>query len=225
MSEITQIIPYSNFELIRSKIASILADELANQKTLYQAALAAEEAKPPAEQDASLIAFYNLSIDCIPSVVWEERFFRPQPEEMPILNVVLLNVPLNEGTNNTGQVGENKYQIEVYQQAKSKSGQYGDVLATEKLHRLLAIIRVILMDRNYVDLALSNQIVRRRQVQDIIIGLPNLGADDANSSIFGKLDLLVKSVESVTDLDGVTAQIGLTNMKIFDSEKGYFWEI
>lgn len=222
MSSITQILPYSNFELIRSKIASILADELAHQKTLNTDELAIELAKP--SPDAALVEFYELNISCIPDKVWEERFFRTQQEEMPLVNVILLNVPLNEGSSNTGQVGENKYQIEVYQHAKSKSGNDGDVLATLKLHRLLAIIRAILMDRNYIALELPEQ-VRRRQAQDISIGVPKTGADDANCNIFGKIDLLVKSIESVEDLTGVTAVIGLTNMRIFDSEKGYYWEV
>ena len=222
MSKIDFILPYSKFEQIRSKIASILADELSNQLSLNQAELIVEEAKQTPSQ--SLIDFYNLNISCIPDKVWEERFYRPQPEEMPLINVVLLNVPLNEGTSHESQIGENKYQIEVYQSAKCNEDDNGDVLATLKLHRLLAIIRLILMNKNYIDLELPGS-VGRRQTQDIIIGLPNIGADNANSMIFGKIDLLVKATEAITDLDGVPLEISGTTMKIFDSEKGYYWEI
>ena len=143
---------------------------------------------------------------------------------MPLINVVLLNVPLNEGTSHESQIGENKYQIEIYQSAKCNEDDNGDVLATLKLHRLLAIIRLILMNKNYIDLELPGS-VGRRQTQDIIIGLPNIGADNANSMIFGKIDLLVKATEAITDLDGVPLEINGTTMKIFDSEKGYYWEI
>ena len=222
MSNIPFILPYSNFEQIRSKIASILADELGNQLALNRTSLDIEENRPSPNQD--LIDFYELNISCIPDRVYEERFFRPQPAEMPLINVVLLNVPLNEGTSHASQIGENKYQIEIYQSAKSTENEGGDTLATIKLHRLLAIVRSILMDRNYIDLGLTS-IVGRRQVQDISIGLPNIGADNANSMIFGKMDLLVKSTEAITDLEGVPLQISNTNMKIYDSDKGYYWEI
>lgn len=222
MSQIDYILRYSNFEIIRSKIAAILADELASQKTLNQAALAAEEAKPTPEQ--ALIDFYTLNIDCIPSKVWEERFFRFQPSEMPAINIVLLNVPLVEAISHTQQMGENKYQIEIYQSAKSKDNQDGDVLASFKLHRLLEIIRAILMNRNYVDLGLSG-IIGYRQVRDIVIGVPNIGADNAQSMIYGKLDLIVKSNETVEDLSGVELQLHATTMQIDESGKGYYWEI
>lgn len=222
MSKIDFILPYSKFEQIRSKIASILADELSNQLSLNQAELIVEQAKPSPDQ--SLIDFYNLNISCIPDRVWEERYYRPQPEEMPLINVVLLNVPLNEGTSHESQIGENKYQIEAYQSAKCNEDDNGDVLATLKLHRLLAITRLILMDRNYVDLELPG-LVGRRQTQDIMIGLPNIGADNANSIIFGKIDLLVKVTEAITDIDGVPLEISGTTIKLFDSEKGYYWEI
>ena len=118
MSKINGILQYSNYEIVRSKIASILADELANQASLNQTALTEEEAKP--DPDEALIAFYNLNIDCIPGEVYEERFIRPQPNEYPLINVVLTNVPLDQGTSNTKQEGVNKYQIEFYQQAKDK---------------------------------------------------------------------------------------------------------
>ena len=172
MSKIDYILGTSNFELVRSKIAQILLIELTNQKALNVAALALEEAKPT--PDPGLIAEYELNISCIPDVVWEERFIRPQPCDYPMVNVVFTNAPLNEGTSHSVQIGENKYQIEGYTDAKSKDSKNGDVLATLKLHRLLSICRNIIMDRNYVQLELEGQnIVGYRRVEDIVIAQPN----------------------------------------------------
>jgi len=222
MSKITSILSYANYELIRSKIASILADELANQLTLNKAARTLELAE--VTPDAELIALYDLNISCIPSKVFEERFIRPNPDEYPLINVVFTGNPLNEGTSNTVQYGVNKFQIEFYQDAKSQDDNDGDMLASIKLHRIMAICRQILMSREYVQLDLGS-IIGYRIVNDQIIGQPNTGADNANNSIFGKFDLLVKSGEEVNDLDGVQLLESGTTMQINSSELGYYWEI
>jgi len=222
MSKITAILSYANYELIRSKIASILADELTVQLALNIAARTAELLKPT--PDTALIALYDLNISCIPSKVYEERFIRPNPDEYPLINVVLTNVPLNDGTSNTVQYGVDKYQIEFYQDSKSNATKDGDVLATIKLHRIMAICRQILMNREYIQLDLGN-LIGYRIVQDLMIGQPNTGGDNSHHAIFGKFDLMVKVGEEVNDLEGVELLESGTTMKIYDSELGYFWEI
>lgn len=222
MSKITDIISYANFELIRSKIASILADELSAQLALNTAARTAELAKET--PDAALVALYDLNISCIPSKVYEERFIRPTPSEYPLINVVMTNVPLNEGTSNTVQYGVDKYQIEFYQNSKSNVSNDGDVRASIKLHRIMAICRSILMNREYDQLDLGTMI-GYRIVQDIMIGQPNTGADNADHAIFGKFDLMVKAGEEVNNLEGDELLESGTTMKIYDSDLGYYWEI
>jgi len=96
MSLITQIIEQSNFELVRGRIASILADELDNQRALNQTALDLEEAKP--SPDPVIIANLELNISATSGRVWEERFKRPQPPEytkFPLYNVIFSRAPLN----------------------------------------------------------------------------------------------------------------------------------
>lgn len=225
MAEISNILSYANYELIRSRIGYILADELANQKALNEAELIIEQAKPVPDQD--LIDLYELNISCIPDKVWEERFIKPQPADYPMVNVVFTGAPLNEGTSHSQQIGTDKYVIECYTDAKSEDEKKGDELASLKLHRLLAICRSILMNRVYVRLGFNSvpYIVGSRIVGDIMIAQPTDGADNAKSSIYGKLDLLVKTNEIVNDLDTTPLNISYTNMKIYDSELGYYWQV
>ncbi len=225
MSEITDILGYSNFELIRSQIAFILADELAKQKELNVAALALEIVKP--EPDPILIELYELNIACIPSKVWMERFRRPSEEDFPMLNVVFINAPLDELQSHSTQIGIDRYQIEVFQMARdSKEGAErvtGDVHASKKAQRLLALCRLILMDRNYESLGFPG-LVGYRQVREISMAQPDTGTDNSFNAVGGKLDVLVKIGEYVTDLTGNPLYINLTNMKLED-EKGYHFEI
>ena len=224
MSKINYILGTDNFELIRSRIAQILLIELTEQKALNIAALAIEITKPT--PDPLLIAEYELNISCIPDKVWEERFIRPTPQDYPMLNVVFTNAPLNEAISHSTQIGEDKFQVEAYTDSDSKEKGNGDVLATFKLHRLLAICRKILMDRNYVKLEFEvENFIGYRKVEDIVIAQPQTGADNAKHSIYGKLDLLVKCGEYINDLSGIPFAGTDTTYRIFDTEKGYFWQV
>lgn len=223
MSKISNIIGPGNFEIIRTQIALILATEFAEQRVKNQAVIDDTEATP-AEKEVS-----QLNLDSIPTEVWEERFVRPQPGEYPLVNVVLTNVPLTDGTSHSVQLTEDKYQIEVYQNAITTDDGGGDYLATIKLHRLLSIIRGILMDRNYVRLGFDTApfIIGSRRCEDIVIAQPNFGANDSNYSIHGKIDLLVKTNEEVEDITGVPLLISNTDntIKLLEKENGYTWTI
>lgn len=225
MAEINEILSYANYEIIRDRISYILAIELANQKALNVAELALEQAKPTPNQD--LIDLYELNISCIPGKVWLERFLRPQPSEYPMVNVVFTGAPLNEGSSHTLQNGVDRYIIECYQDAKSSENRKGDELASLKLHRVLAICRAILMDRNYVRLGFNSApyIVGSREVRDLMIAQPVSGAENSHHAIYGKIDLLVKTTEVVPDLTGVDLNISYTEMKIYDSDLGYYFQV
>lgn len=224
MSIISNIIAESNFEIIRSKIAIILADELANQKALNIAAKANEEAKP--EPDPLLIAFYQLNIDSIPGEVFEERFTRITKPEFPVLNVVFVASPLDALITNSSQVSVARYSIEAYASAGDSVDDPGDKLASIKLHRLLAISRSIIMNPNYIRLGFDTvpYIIGYRQCVNIIIGQPEEGADDVKHSIFGKFDVNVKCTEDVENLSGLPLEISNTVVKLFDTEKGFSWK-
>ena len=229
MSLIENISFGANFEIIRARIASILADELAAQKALNIIALAEEEAKP--SPDEELIKQYQLNIDSIPDKVWEERFRRPQESELPVLNVVFSQAPLNDLITTSTQVGEDKYTIEVYQGSPDKdvdtTRKRGDELATLKLHRLLGICRSIIMDRNYIALGFNTtgqpNIIGGRRAENIIIAEPDEGTNNSFNLIMGKVDVTVKATEEVVNLAGVELAINETTLQYKDYENGYYW--
>lgn len=224
MSKITDIIGYSNFEVVRDKIAEILAIELSNQKSLNELALINEELKP--NPDQLLIDLYKMNISCIPNKIFLEKMERLNPIDFPYINVVLINVPLDESTSQEYQIGINRYQVQFYQTANNTENESGDTLSTKKLHRLQAISRAILMDKNYTQLDLDIKFgVGSVRVEEIITSPIEEGSDTSGFETVGKFDVLVKITETVNDLTGVLLEISSTNFKINESEKGYYFEI
>lgn len=230
MSVITQIIDKANFELVRSRIASILADEFENQRVLNQAAL-------DIELDPVIIANLQLNLSSIPSKadgtvrIWEERFKRPQPEEytvFPLLNVLFANAPLNTLQTVSTQDGDNVFMIEVYagdrEPAPEDPVNEGDSLASIKLQRCLAICRSILMYPQYDRLGFDTlpYFIGKRSINSLQISQPDDGADSANNLIYGKLNLTVTISETVEQVTGVLEALSQTTYKVSDT-KGYFW--
>lgn len=216
MSNIDYIIGESNFEKIRSKIASILADEFSNQKSLISTALLTET-------DQDVIDDYNISLNAIPNKVWEERFRRPSEGEYPVVNVFLQNNPLNDLIGNENQTGTNTFGIEFYMSAKDTDTDRGDKLSAIKLQRLIGITRHIIMTPHYLTLGFGAGFIGHRSAQNMIYAQPEDGVSNADNVIMGKLDIIVKSREDVEKLDGVLFDQNDTTFKLFDTEKGFFW--
>ena len=235
MSVITQIIDKANFELVRSRIASILADEFENQRVLNQAALDIELAKPT--PDLLIVASLELNLSSIPSSsdgsvrIWEERFKRPQPEEytvFPLLNVIFANAPLNTLQTVSTQDGEDTFMIEVYAGDREPSEEdpknEGDSLASARLQRCLAIARAILMNPNYQRLGFDTlpYFIGKVSANSLQISQPDEGADNTNNLIYGKLNLTVEISETSEQIAGVTEALSQTTYLVSDT-KGYFW--
>lgn len=231
MAVINSIISESNFELVRTRIATILVDEYAEQRILNQAALDAELAKPIIDQDPVLIASLELNLSALPTKVWEERFKRPQPKEYidePVVNVIFTNAPLNENQTVSTQIGDDTFVIEVYTGIKEPPEETpvydGDSKASIRLQRCLAISRAILMNPQYQTLGFSLGIfIGKVSANNIQIGQPDDGADNGNNLIRGKFDLIVKIGEEVEQITGVALTLNETTVKLYDEEKGYFW--
>ena len=229
MSVISEIIDKANFELVRSRIASILADELANQKVLNQAALDAENLLPT--PDPVIVAALELNLSAIPDRVWEDRFKRPQSEEYtinPLINVIFANAPLNDLQTVSTQSGDDTFMIEVYagdrEPVEEEPTNEGDSLASIKLQRCLAICRAILMNPNYQKLGFDTLplFVGKVSAGSMQISQPDEGADITNNLIYGKFNLTVKISETVEQVTGVLEDLSETTYKVSD-DKGYFW--
>jgi len=229
MSFIQGIIEEANFELIRSRIASILTDEFANQIALNQTALNAELAKPT--PDPVIVAQLELNLSALPSKVWEERFRRPEPNEYseePLVNVIFTNSPLNELSSVSSQIGDCVYPIEVYAGSKAAENEDdlpGDQVASIKLQRCLAIIRAIIMNPNYQSLGFDYKTspVGKVNANSLQIGQPDDGGDNAQNGIRGQINIQVKISETVEQITGGSLTLSETTFKLFDSEKGYYW--
>ena len=83
------------------------------------------------------------------------------------------------------------------------------------------------MNRNYIALGFDESpfIVSRREVSNITIAEPQNGADATHNDVFGKLDIMVVTTEETNDLSGVSLIESFTDVRINDTEKGYYWLI
>jgi uncharacterized protein (TIGR02145 family) len=218
MALINEILGIGTFELVRSRIAQVLATELANQKVLLNTAI-----NDP-ETDPSLLPIYQLSYDSIPNEVWEERFIRPTEVILPFLNVVYVESEFDR-TSNSNQNGDAKFMIEVWQSSPSTDEYNGDQRASLKLSRLLAICRQIIKDRHYLGLGLQRSIVGYINPKSIRIAQPDSGADNAANMIYGNIHLTAKMDEVVNGIPGELLDAVYTDMLLNSTSKGVRWEI
>ena len=200
MAYIDYILPENNFELVRSKIASILATELANQAVLISTKIALGGLSP--EEEYSL----NLSLECIPSKVYEERNVKVSPVDLPFLNVILANVPLNDLVPESTQNGTNRYAVESWHGSLDSDSERGDLRASKKLQRLLGMCRSILMDKNYRLLDFDFGIVGDRVCTEIAISQPNPTTESSENEIYGRFFVDVLVHEEVKDLSGTALE-------------------
>ena len=178
MPRIQAAIPLSAGEIIRNRIAEILADELAHQDTLN--AVATDDKV----------------------TVWMERF-------VPASDVVeypMVNVSFNGGQYANQHQGSSAadytYHIDCYTYAVGTNADAdADSTAQVKLHRMLAVCRAILEDTQYKTLGFAPGLISYRQIMQVQIGKPD--RMDTTNATFGRLTLMVKTIETVALLPGV----------------------
>lgn len=211
MSSIDYIISESNTEKVRRQIAFILADELSNQKALIEA-----ETTPTSEM--------LLTLNSIPSKVYDERFVRPSESEFPLLNVVLVSNSLSDLTGFEQQTDTARFGIEAYSTSKSSSSRDGDNDAAAKLQRLLMLCRHIIMSPYYITLDLAPGYIGHVSASNLQISQPDEGVENGYL-INGQIVINVKIKETQNRLEGVELSVSATNHRLYDTEKGYYYEI
>tara|TARA_R110002167_G_scaffold110087_4_gene280339 strand:+ start:4553 stop:5161 length:609 start_codon:yes stop_codon:yes gene_type:complete len=164
-------IPEQNFEIVRDRLALILADEIAAQAAI---------APLTPELDAT---------------VHLERFVPFSQVDMPCVNVVFASGSYDNQNAKTVD-GLYKYNIDVYAKAKSTSTDGGDKLASIKLHSILGICRAILESPQYRTLGLAAPSLQRVTVVDINVEEPK-NTQDGSSVIMGRLTFDVSVCEGV----------------------------
>lgn len=195
MAKITTIIPPQNYELIRDRIAIVLADEIDNQVVLN----------------------YDPYIDV---TVYCERTKTFDKTEMPCVNVSLANGSYSN--KNQGSIdGTYIFNVDVYTNSKSTISQDGDVRSAFNLQRILGICRYVLEDPLYKTLGFSPGFIMTTKVNDFNFAVPE-NMDTLNHTM-ARLTFSVTANEKNTlktpnIIDGYK-----TTLKIIESEKGYLY--
>jgi len=199
MSVIDSVIPPQAFEVIRDRIGRIIAEELDNQFQIS----------------------YNPDFRV---KNWIERFLQFDKTELPSVNVIF-----GEGTYD-GQTtiqsdGTYKFHIDCYVNAKTNQGGPGDVRAMGKLHRLLGLCRAIIDDSRNKTLQFSVRpgFIMYRHVESIQIENPRQKEHDADSSVMGRLTVVVKAPEITSYSQPRNLASFITTVKLADTDRGYLW--
>jgi hypothetical protein len=195
-SKINNIIPQQNFELIATKIAAIILAEFQNQLIL---------------QPANTI----FAIDKI----WLERFIAFDKTELPAINVFFANA--NYTDNDVfNSLGDANFSIEIITNAKHTNNASADVLAAQKLQKLIGAIRYILEHPAYLNLDLQ-KFVFHTKVESIRIQQPQQQGDGLHT-ISGLINFVVKLRENNGAQNGILLNLASTQFRINNSNKGYF---
>ena len=187
-AKITSVISSSNFELIRDRIAQILAIELANQ--------------------------YILSADELLNLdVWTERFIPFDKTDLPAVNVAFISNTYDHLTPITA-VSTNKFYIDISANAlHSEDGINldGDKLAILKVQKLTSIVRSILEHPAYIKLDFDTMIIRHTEVSDIQISIPE-NVQDSLNTVTGRVIFTVDATDVEPELQPIEADKYLTEI-------------
>lgn len=192
-------IPQQNFEMIRDRVALIIADELAAQLALR-----------PTELEFG-------------AGVWVERAAPFDREELPAVKVYFAASSYDDDGRVTSQ-GSATIHIEVTARGRSTSTQGAGEVAAKICQKLLGAIRYILKHPTYNRLSFTGrQFIKGITVSDIRIAEPTEQADGFRS-VAGQLILQVRYEELNGDLTSTPIEEYGAQIKIDDTEKGYFIE-
>lgn len=150
---------FDNMELIRDKIASILTNEIANQKALAIAANKNSNLwnfKVYIERSNPIENFLNINEDATLA------------DNLPIVNVWFDNYNLEDKSSNTveKQTINGTFNIDIYALGIAKNNPLsghlmGDELANRETQRVFRLVRNILMSSNYTYLEMQKTVGRR----------------------------------------------------------------
>lgn len=190
------LIPRQNYELVLDRIGEILAVEFENQAVLN-----------------------NYDLDDV--TVYKERTVPLQPSELAMVNVSLFSDDFVEDTQSQSQ-GMVRYLIEVFTNSSTTDDDRGDTLAALRLHRILGVIRSILMDPRYKTLGFLPPSIGHRKVERIFfMAAPN---QDANTTRIGRLEFLVKVPEVPGSfVTPVALNESFTQVSLVNTDFGYQW--
>lgn len=194
---ITQAIAPQSFEVIRDRLGRILAEELPNQATL-------------------------LLQDDLNANVWMERFIPIDKTELPSV-IVTLAEGNYDGQTVVQNDGTYRYNIDVHMNSKANVLERGDTKSMTRLHRLLGVVRSILMDSKYKTLGFAPPFIMNRHIESLQIQNPNQKEHDGDHTVMGRLVMSVKAPETGSEVPISTMQESDTSVSLDSTDKGYKW--
>lgn len=204
MPKITAAIPQHNYELVRDRICQILADELPNQATLLGA-----------------------GYEYIGAPVWMERTVAVDKVELSVVNVYLNRIDYDHKDYSGHRSGICTYYIDVYANSKYEEQQDGtlmpaDELAGVRMQRLCGIVQYILDNPVYKTLDFQPAHIGQLHVANLQLAEAN-NPQNATVTQMGRVELSVKVGENVDLLDAPMIGTYITQVKLYNTEKGYLW--
>lgn len=181
---------YDTFELVRDKIASILALETASQQSLAGSA--------PGENPDD----YKIRVFKERANAWEQFLYNHlEIDTSPVVNVWFdsLQFPENAGNVLNNQMSDNIYNIDVYgygETVETENGQVpGDLTAALNAHRALRLCRKWIMADQYAYLDLRG-LVGYRWPQQMQTFQPEYDANTVQKIVGARLALRVRCAEA-----------------------------
>lgn len=198
MSLISYKIEKRNSEIVRDRIAAVLALEF----------------------NAQVIYYYNT--DCDNVTFYVERSTPIDETELTVINVSIDGTEYNN--KNYGNVDGNiVYNIDVYCNSKNKGSEPGDKLAAFKSQRIIGIIWGILEYPPYKTLAFDPGIIASTMVKGSKqVVIKSSGNDDALNTNVNRLQFEVRLVEGTPLPEAIPLGSNYTTVLLGESEKGYY---
>lgn len=189
------IIQSSGFEIIRDRVGFILADEFNGQylKTY--------------DND------FNIK-------VWVERFIAFDKTELPTVNVSLASGQFSS-KDVRGKDGTYTYNIDCFQFSKTDSVNDGDKKAMLRLQKLIRVCHYVLDNPVYKTLSFVPGFIGHTVVSDFNIADPN--KEDSLSVVMARLTFQVRARETGELLEAFEIDGSDTQVKLHETDNGYFW--
>lgn len=200
MAKLNYIIDSQAYEKIRDRIGEILADEISNQATLDTVAGADINAK-----------------------VWAERTQAFSHTETPAVNILLARGDYSN-SDATMDDGTYLFQIDAYTSSKADTvkGKNGDLIAAQKLQRLMGIIRTILTDSAYRTLGFSAPFIEGCGITGISFLDPQI-VTDTISVHTGRIIFSVRVPELGLGKEPTIIDSYKTSIKLSTTDEGYLF--
>lgn len=193
-AKIDYSIPAQRFELIRNKIALILAEELANQADLQ-------------------------TNDLFDATVFVERLQAFNEAELPCVNVSYSQGDTNDNKALQSATMTHIYSIDAYVNATSTASERADKTANFNVQKLIGVIRAILENAQYRTLELSG-IVENVMVTGITLQEP-LNIADAANFVYARLIFAVRCEEVAGGYTPTAGEIFISTIKFNETEEGF----